>query len=73
MSDRKAELERKKLRLQQMRDEKKRKEEEKRRKEVGSIDFLCSPRLRLSQSQTPTDYMKYDHDHCLIYDHYHLF
>ena len=61
MSDRKAELERKKLRLQQMRDEKKRKEEEKRRKEVGSIDFLCSPRLtslRLSQTQshTPTHY-----------------
>ena len=34
MADRKAELERKKLRLQQIREEKKRKEEEKKKKEV---------------------------------------
>ena len=40
MADRKAELERKKLRLQQIREEKKRKEEEKKKKEVRII--YCS-------------------------------
>ena len=42
MSDRKAELERKKLRLQQIREEKKRKEEEKKKREVQFIFKISS-------------------------------
>ena len=41
MSDRKAELERKKLRLQQIREEKKRKEEEKKKREVHAVSCHC--------------------------------
>ena len=74
MSDRKAELERKKLRLQQMRDEKKRKEEEKRRKEVGSIDFLCSPQTQTQSESTVPEVLLSSDGQCpqLVSDHLRL-